>query len=52
MQEHITAYTKDDVQCVLNSYPRITIQELSHELNMTEKTIKHILKIHGKLNDN
>lgn len=47
MKEHITAYTKDDEQCVLNSYPRLSIKELSQELNMTEITIKHILKINN-----
>lgn len=47
MNEVITAYTKDDEQCILNSYPRLNISELSLELNITERTIKHILKINN-----
>lgn len=47
--EIITAYTTDDEQCIVNSYPRLSIKELADELNMTERTIKHILQINGKL---
>lgn len=47
--EVITAYTKDDEQCILNSFPRIAIKELADELNMTERTVIHILKINNKL---
>ena len=47
--EGITAFTKDDEQCILNSYPRMTIKELADELNMTERTVIHILKINERV---
>lgn len=46
-EKNITAYTKDDEQCILSSYSRLSIKELAQELNMTERTIKHILKINN-----
>jgi hypothetical protein len=45
-QNWITAYTKDDIDYILSWVGKVTDKEICKELNITEITLKEIIRLY------